>query len=72
MEFTVDYLRGFFACESKYKLNADFIINVIAAAEKEVNARTELAVSHVPVKHGRAISRLRFLLSPNYSRARKR
>lgn len=67
-DFTLEYLRVFFSCDSKYKQNGDFVKNVIDIAETEINAKSNIALRHEFIKSGKKITGLKFYVSPNYNR----
>lgn len=67
-EFTMEYLRQYFCCEQKYKLNKDFKKNVIEVAVREINEKekTDIKLDVEYIKTGRAITSVRFFVHCNY------
>lgn len=66
-EFTMEYLRQYFCCEKKYKLNKDFKKNVIEVAVRGINEKSDIRLSPVEyIKTGRTITSVRFYVHDNY------
>jgi len=58
--FSIIELREYFSCENKYSRIIDFKKNVIETAVKEINAKTDLIITHKYNKTGRAITNITF------------
>jgi len=58
--FSVVELREYFCCENKYKSFKDFRIYVIETAIKEINLKTDLMVTPIYKKMGRAFTHINF------------
>jgi plasmid replication initiation protein len=65
-EFTIEYLRQYFCCEQKYKLNKDFKKNVIEVAVREINEKSDLRLDIEYIKTGREITSVRFYVHCNF------
>lgn len=66
-EYTLEFLRQFFDCETKYPLFADFKKRVIATAVREINLKSDLEIREVKyLKTGRKVTGIQFLVWDNY------
>lgn len=63
---TVEYLRNYFNCESKYPNNGNFLIKVIDSAVDEINKKTNFLISYKRVKEGRKIVAIEITCETNY------
>lgn len=72
-EFTVEYLRSFFECEKKYSKFADFRINIVEIATKEINEKSDIEIRQIDyVKKGRKVHSIRFWVGYNFLTSQKR
>lgn len=65
VEFSLDELRQLLKAENTYLLYADFKRYVLNAAQKEINALTDISVEFEEIKKGRKIDKIKFYISKN-------
>ena len=58
--FSMDYLREYFNCDTKYSNNVDFIKRVITAGVNDINKNTLLPCSYRLIKEGKKIAYIIF------------
>ena len=62
---SVEELRNLLGIDSQYQKYAQFKINVLKVAQKEINQHTDIRFTITEYKTGRKIDRLRFTISDN-------
>lgn len=65
VEFSLDELRQLLKAENTYLLYADFKRYVLNAAQKEINALTDISVEFEEIKKGRKVDKIKFYISKN-------
>lgn len=65
VEFSLDELRQLLKAENTYLLYADFKRYVLNAAQKEINALTDISVEFKEIKKGRKVDKIKFYISKN-------
>jgi len=71
-EYTLEFLRQFFDCETKYKAFKDFRIRVLEKGMKEANEKSDLYIYEaVPIKTGRKITSIKFYVGHNFKKLSK-
>ena len=58
--YSIEFLRKEFCLEDKYALNKDFIKRVVEAAQNELDMKSPVSFTFVPVKTGKKITHLTF------------
>lgn len=62
--YPIEYLKGVFCVDGKYKLNADFFRFVIDVAKKELDKKSPYTFDYQKVKTGRKVTSITFI--PKY------
>lgn len=66
-EYSIEFLRQFFDCETKYKAFKDFRVRVLEIALKEINEKSDIYVYEgIMIKTGRKITGIKFLVGYNF------
>lgn len=58
IEYTFDYLKGFFGVAGKYKQNSDFVKKILKPVQRELNAVCPYTFDFVLIKEGRRIDKV--------------
>lgn len=66
--FTVDELREKLGLEGKYDAWNNFKQRVLQHAQKEIEAKTDISFTFVPIKKGRTIEKVKFFIKANPSK----
>lgn len=61
--FSIDYLRDYFNCKSKYSNTGDFIRRVIEPAVKAIKEKTVMRIEYRKIKKGKSITDIVFKLN---------
>ncbi|QJX80921.1 replication initiation protein [Priestia megaterium] len=67
--FTVDELREKLGLEGKYDVWNNFKQRVLQHTQKEIEAKTDISFTFVPLKKGRTVEKVKFLIKANPSKS---
>lgn len=68
-EYSIEFLRQFFDCETKYKAFKDFRVRVLEIALKEINEKSDIYVYEgIMIKTGRKVTGIKFLVGHNFKK----
>ena len=61
-EFTLDFIRDRFQLEKGYRLFSNIRNRILEPALKEINEKSDITVSHLYIKEGRAVKKIKFIV----------